>query len=123
MSVLEVLVADDEPQVRSALRFLLEQEAAIRVVGEADTRTEVMRQLQRLNPHLLILDWELPGLLAGDIQEVIAGLTVIALSSNPKARKNALEAGVYAFASKVDPPDALLAALRSLTASDMATSC
>ena len=65
--------------------------------------------------HLVLLDWELPGLeadgLLPTLRELCPRLKVIALSGRPEARHAALDAGVDAFVSKGDPPERLLAAV------------
>ena len=112
---MRVLLADDEPKVRSALRLLLEQELGLSVVDEAAEAGEVLGQVQAIQPDLLLLDWELPGQQAADLLPTLhrccPHLLVIALSGRPEARQAALDAGVDAFVSKGDPPERLLAAV------------
>ena len=50
------LVADDERLARVALLSLLEPHPDIRVVGEADSVSSTVAELDRLNPDLLFLD-------------------------------------------------------------------
>jgi len=114
---MRVLVADDQAEVRSAMRFLLEHEPHLHIVGEAGDATELTNRLRNHCPDLVLLDWELPGL---DAHELFSGmhgtcsdLVVIALSGRPEARQAALDAGASAFVSKGDPPERLLAAIRS----------
>lgn len=113
---MRVLVADDQAKVRSAMRFLLEHEPHLHVVGEAVDAADLLRMVRTRCPDLVLLDWELPGLKAQDLLSVLhkacAGLMVIALSGRPEARREALDAGAHAFVSKGDPPERLLAAIR-----------
>jgi DNA-binding response OmpR family regulator len=65
---------------------------------------------------LVLLDWELPGLMVGSpsvLREGRPALTVIALSGRPEARRAALAAGVDAFDSKANPPERLLEAINA----------
>src|SRR6185503_17718396 len=114
---MHVLLADDQAGVRSALRFLLEQEPGIIVVGEAAEAETLLAQEVRIQPDLVLLDWELPGSQATDLLLALRlrypHTVVIALSGRPEARQEALGAGVYAFVSKAEPPECLLAALYS----------
>ncbi len=115
---LRVLVADDEPTLRSALCLLLEQEPALTVVGEAAESSSAQYQATALQPDVLLLDWELPGATGAALIPALRvcrpDIRIIVLSSRPEARPCALTAGADAFVSKGDPPDSLLAAIRRL---------
>ena len=119
---MRVLLADGQSRVRSALRLLLDQHPGIHILGEAMDATGLADWIKAARPDLVLLDWELPGLDAGHhsslpprsvpaLRELCPGLAVIALSSRPEARLQALAAGADAFVSKGDPPEALLAAI------------
>ncbi len=116
-----VLLADDEPTLRSALRLLLEQDSALLIVGEATESVAAQRQVADGSPDLLLLDWELPGeggaSLVSSLHRANPDLCIIALSSRPEARGAALDAGVHAFVSKGDPPEYLLTAIQQIQAS------
>lgn len=115
---LRVLLADDQPEVRSALRLLLEQEPGIQVLGEVVDACELLSRVRATSPDLALLDWELPGCSAAELLAALrsscVNLKVIALSGRPEARHAALAAGADTFVSKGDPPEALLRALRAI---------
>jgi DNA-binding NarL/FixJ family response regulator len=112
---MKVLLADDQPQVRSALRLLLEQEAEAQIVAEAETMEDLTERLSTPPPDTILLDWELPGLSPTDglpaIRRAYPSAQIVALSSQPEARHLALQAGADHFVCKGDPPERLLAAL------------
>ena len=115
---MDVLLADDQAQIRSALRLLLEQEPEIVVIGEvADTR-DLISQIQTLQPDIVLLDWELPGMEKDRtlvrLRALCSRAAIVALSGRPEAVHASLLAGADAFVSKVDPPDRLLETLRAL---------
>ena len=117
---MRVLLADDQPTLRSAVRFLLEQEPDVTIVAEATDVATLRAHTAELHPDLLLLDWELPGLnTTGSERPVInslyascPNLHIIVLSGRPEAGRHALAAGASDFVSKADPPERLLAALR-----------
>jgi DNA-binding NarL/FixJ family response regulator len=115
---MRLLLADDQPHVRFALRALLERQAGIQVVGEAGNWEALLSQSSATCPDAVLLDWGLPGATeAGplsDLREACPETVVIVLSGRPEARPAALNAGADAFVSKTDPPQQLLAVLRSL---------
>ena len=117
---MHVLLADDQPTLRSAVRFLLEQEPDVLIVAEATDVASLLACAAELRPDLLLLDWELPGLnTTGSARLVInslyascPSLHIIVFSGRPEASRHALAVGASAFVSKADPPERLLAALR-----------
>lgn len=58
---LDVVVADDEPDVRLLLRLQL-PDFGLRVVGEAETGFEAIEMVARLRPHALVIDLLMPGM-------------------------------------------------------------
>jgi DNA-binding NarL/FixJ family response regulator len=112
---MRVLLADDQPEIRSALRLLLEQADGIAVVGEANKAGDLLAQLEAARPDVLLLDWELPSLRPSETVPVMRAryphLCVIALSSRPERSRQALAAGADAFVCKCDAPEVLLAAM------------
>lgn len=113
--VVRMLIADDQPQVRSALRLLLEQQPDLNVIGEAVDAQGLLDWVRAVCPDMVLLDWELPELPRDDVvcalRALCPHLLVIALSGRPEARQAAVDAGVDAFVSKGDPPERLLAAV------------
>jgi two-component system LytT family response regulator len=57
--VLRILIADDEPLARRALRRLLEPHADTALAGEADSLAQTIELVGRLQPDLVLLDIEL----------------------------------------------------------------
>ena len=112
---MKVLLADDQPQVRSALRLLLEQQAESQVVAEVESLDGLLDCPLTRPPDTILLDWELPGLSPAKdlpaIRRAYPLAQIVALSSQPEARQSALYAGADAFVCKGDPPEVLLATL------------
>lgn len=113
---MRVLLADDQPEVRSALRLLLEQEPGLTVVAEVAEALELSALVKETCPDMVLLDWELPGQPSADIlltlRSFCPSMTVVVLSVRPEARSAALLAGADAFVSKGDPPEQLLVTVR-----------
>lgn len=116
-----VLIADNLPHIRSALRLLLDQAPGVLVVGEAVDARQVVALAAEQRPEVVLLEWELPGQngssAIADLQAAWPGLMVIALSARLEARRSALAAGADGFVSKLDPPERLVAAVRECTIS------
>jgi two-component system LytT family response regulator len=58
--MLNVLIADDEPLVRSGLRSLLEAEPDVAILGEAHHGGEAVSMIRALKPDLVFLDVQMP---------------------------------------------------------------
>lgn len=56
-----VVIADDQPLVRSGLRLILEGEIDIRIVGEAGDGSAAIAQVATHAPDVLLLDVQMPG--------------------------------------------------------------
>jgi DNA-binding NarL/FixJ family response regulator len=121
---IRVLVADDQAMVRAGFRLLLGGEDGIEVVAEAGNGLEAVSQAARFHPTVVLMDIRMP-----ELDGVQATRQI--LSADPAARVlilttfdldvyiyEALRAGASGFVLKDDPPEQLLAAIRSVAAGD-----
>ena len=76
MSDLRTVVVDDEQLARDELRFLLEQLGGIEIVAQAGNGVEALRVIEDLQPDLVMLDVQMPGLTGFEVARrvVEAGL-------------------------------------------------
>ena len=58
---IRVLVADDEPLVRSGLRLILDAEPDLEVVGEAGDGAQAVELARALRPDVVCMDVRMPG--------------------------------------------------------------
>jgi NarL family two-component system response regulator LiaR len=57
---IQVLIVDDHPVVRWGTRALLNEAEDIEVVGEAGNGREAVEQVERLKPHIVLMDLVIP---------------------------------------------------------------
>ena len=118
---MRVLIADDQPSVRSALKLVLEQHG-IDVAGDVSDSGELLAWFKTNQADLLLLDWELPDQPGKKIIPILRAkyprLTVIVMNSRPQTRTEALSAGADGFVSKGDPPEYLLSLLATTWRAD-----
>jgi AmiR/NasT family two-component response regulator len=60
-TLIKVIIADDHPLVRFAVRSCLEWEESVEVVGEARTGKEAVDLTLRLQPDAVLLDYHMPS--------------------------------------------------------------
>lgn len=101
-----VFLVDDHTIVRDGLRYLLEAQKNIRVVGEASDGREAIRKVKRLRPDIVIMDILMAGLngieAAGQICRECPATRVIMLSmqSSSESIVRALKAGASGYLLK-----------------------
>ena len=61
-SPLRVLVVDDEPLARASVRVLLASDSEVEVVGECGNGRDAVEAIRELDPDLVFLDVEMPGM-------------------------------------------------------------
>jgi DNA-binding NarL/FixJ family response regulator len=121
---ISVLVADDQSMVRAGFRMLLGGESDIDVVAEASNGVEAVDKAARFHPAVILMDIRMPELdgieatrriLAADNSARILILTTFDLDEYVY---EALRVGASGFVLKDDPPEQLLAAIRTVAAGD-----
>jgi DNA-binding NarL/FixJ family response regulator len=121
---MRVLVADDQSMVRAGFRMLLSGEPDIEVVAEASNGLEAVDKASRFHPTVVLMDIRMPELdgleatrriLAADDKARVLILTTFDLDEYVY---DALRAGASGFVLKDDPPEQLLAAIRTVAAGD-----
>jgi DNA-binding NarL/FixJ family response regulator len=60
-AALRVLISDDDPMIRAALREVLEAEVDLEVVGVAQDADEAISLAERHSPAVAVLDVRMPG--------------------------------------------------------------
>jgi DNA-binding NarL/FixJ family response regulator len=121
---IRVLVADDQSMVRAGFRMLLAEEEGIEVVAEAGNGLEAVDKAGRYDPTVVLMDIRMPELdgleatrriLAADEHARVLVLTTFDLDEYVY---EALRAGASGFVLKDDPPEQLIAAIRTVAAGD-----
>jgi DNA-binding NarL/FixJ family response regulator len=116
--MVRILLADDNPEICSALRLLLETRLDLDVITEARDMDHVLAQVEDAHPDLIILDWELPGRPTRErisvLRALVPNLKVVVINTRPELMQRVLTEGADAFVCKTDPPSKLLDAIQKL---------
>jgi DNA-binding NarL/FixJ family response regulator len=121
-----VLIADDQPLMRSALRTCLDAEPDMTVVGEAADGMQAVRLAERLRPDVVVMDVRMPimdGIEASRRVAALAGASpprvlVMTTFDLDEHIIGALRAGASGFLVKDSPPEELIRAVRLIAAGD-----
>jgi len=62
MKKVTVVIAEDHPLVRRGIRGMIESQADLEVVGEADNGIEALRMIEDLVPDVFVVDVVMPGM-------------------------------------------------------------
>ncbi len=120
MSVIRVLIADDQALVRAGFKMILDAEDDLDVVGEASDGAEAVELARRLKPDVVLMDIRMPALdgieatrqvVALGTPEPIRVLMLTTFDLNEYVYE-ALRAGASGFLLKDVPPEQLAAGIR-----------
>ena len=122
--MIRVLVADDQALVRGGFRSILETQADIDVVGEAEDGQDAIEQVAASRPDVVLMDIRMPRL-----DGIAATSRILASPSPPKVLilttfdlddyvYESLRAGASGFLLKSAPPQQLVAGIRTVMAGD-----
>ena len=120
MDKIKILIVDDHPMMRDALKMAFETEDDLHVVGEASDPVEAFKLLKKLKPDVIIMDLLMPNMNGVDAIERI-------ISDNPQARilvlssmedeervLASIQAGALGYFPKTAPRQYLLEAIRKV---------
>jgi DNA-binding NarL/FixJ family response regulator len=119
-----VVLADDQPLVRAALRMVISDAADIEVAGEAGNGIEAVEAAERQRPDVVVMDIRMPGLdgieATRRITQRVPGTRVLVLTTfdHDEYVYGALRAGASGFLVKDMALDDILAAIRVVAAGD-----
>ncbi|MEU5345463.1 response regulator transcription factor [Streptomyces sp. NPDC020766] len=119
-----VVLADDQPLVRAALRMVIAETAGLEVVGEAGTGARAVELAATERPDVVVMDIRMPGMdgieAARLITEGSGGVQVVMLTTfdDDDYLYGALRAGAAGFLVKDMALDDILDAIRVVATGD-----
>lgn len=118
--MIRVLLVDDHPVVRLGIRKLIEKEADIEVVGEAENGKEALVKVGELSPDVILLDMEMPEMtgnqVAYHLQEQGASVRILALSAYDDKQyiQELLKNGASGYLIKEEVAESIVEAVRGV---------
>jgi len=118
--MIRILLADDHGIVRQGTRSLLEKEADIEIVGEAEDGRLAVEMAEKLKPDVVVMDIAMPHLNGLDASAQIVrkhpemGVVILSMHEEEDYLVRALSAGVRGYLLKETAQIDLVRAVRSV---------
>jgi DNA-binding NarL/FixJ family response regulator len=118
VSIVRVVLADDNAQFRGVLRQLLERDPLIEVIAEASSGADAIELCEDLHPDVVLMDVSMPGLDGLEATHLLKSsrpdLVVLLLSVGNKEQEIAagLAQGASEYLTKGTPAAEILSTLK-----------
>lgn len=115
--MIRVLLADDQALVRQAFALMLSGEEDIEVVGQAADGSEAVQATRRLNPDIVLMDVQMPGMdgiqATAELADHPAHIIILTTFDSDQYLFDALSSGAAGFLLKNTEPDQLISGIRA----------
>lgn len=121
MDKIKILIVDDHPMMRDALKMAFETEHDLQVIGEASDPTEAFKLLKKLKPDVIIMDLLMPNMNGVDaIEQIVsenphAKVLVLTSMEDEERILASIQAGALGYFPKTAPRQYLLEAIRKVS--------
>ena len=118
MSEIRILIAEDHKTVRAGLKMIIDAEADMKVVGEADNGREAIRLARELQPDVVLMDISMPqinGLEAAlQLRTAAPDIKILTLTryTDKAYLQELLQAGIVGYVLKQSESDEMLRGIR-----------
>lgn len=118
VSMIRLVLVDDQSTVRQGLKMRLLLESDLTVVGEASSGKEALELVQQLRPDVVLMDIEMPDMDGITATSALQGMVpqsvtvMLSIHSDHVTRARAKTAGAIAFVEKLGSAEELLSAIR-----------
>ncbi len=117
---IRVLIVDDQKMIREGLKALVKVEDDIEIAGVAENGEHALKQVELLNPDIVLMDMEMPGMNGVEATKVICQqfpqVKVLVLSTYDTQEyvSRSLSSGAMGYLLKGTPAKELTDAIRSV---------
>ena len=120
----DILIVDDHRIVREGLSLIIEREHDMKVVGTAATGEEALDALRHLQPSLILMDLNLPGMSGVETIRAVrqrnatVPIVVLTMYEGDQDIRRALDAGATTYLLKHSLSDDLVRVIRNVHAGE-----
>jgi DNA-binding NarL/FixJ family response regulator len=120
MQKMKLLIADDHEMIRRGVRSILSSQKNIQIVGEATTGLQVIEQVDRLKPNVIIMDLMMPVLDGIEATRQIhrknpdVRIIVLTIHNSEVIVRRVLDAGAHGYLLKSDLANQLKTAVNTV---------
>jgi DNA-binding NarL/FixJ family response regulator len=120
MNTIRLLIADDQPLMRQGFAMILSAQPDIEVVGEAGTGTAAVERARALDPDVIMMDIQMPGMDGITATRQLRKCKVLILTTfgSQEHVAQALHAGASGFLLKDATPEQLVQAVRVIASGE-----
>jgi DNA-binding NarL/FixJ family response regulator len=117
---IRILIADDHPIVRKGLRLSVEEDAGLKVVGEAADGQAALDMIKKLRPQVAVLDIDMPKLdglaVARELarQKLETKIIFLTFHADEDLFRNAMELGSKGYILKDSASQEIVAGVRAV---------
>lgn len=121
---ISVLLVDDHTLFRSGIRSLLQRQTDFTIVGEASDGIEGIKRAKQLQPDVVLLDLNMPGMSGVETLQLLlqdcpnAAVIMLTVSEEAEDLTTALQAGARGYLIKNIDADYLIRAIRRAAAGE-----
>ncbi len=118
--MISVVLVDDHAVVRSGLRFLLDAQDDIEVVGEAGNAKDAIFRVRAVKPDVILLDVVMPGESGVEVLPKLlkespdAKVLVLSMQDDPSYVREAFGAGASGYVLKEAADEEVVSAIREI---------
>lgn len=119
-NTIRVLIVDDQKMIREGLKALIKTEEDIEIIGVAENGEHAVKQVESLNPEVVLMDMEMPGMNGMEATKLICQrfpdvkILVLSTFDTQEYVSRSLSAGAMGYLLKGTPAKELTDAIRSV---------
>jgi DNA-binding NarL/FixJ family response regulator len=117
----KIIIADDHPIFRRGLRQVIEDDANLQVIGEAENGVEALELIEKLSPEVAVIDGQMPEMSGLELAKTVSEkklpikLIFLTMFKDETMFNEAMNAGVKGYVLKDNAVTDIVACIKAVT--------